>query len=194
MIKNHKNIKFKTKGFVNHKYSKSYEFYARNNCLNIYFGWFNSPFGEALLMTNEIGLCGLAFSSEFGQKIVLEDMKKRWPNSIFFENKEKVYKLCKVIFSGSGEFFLYLFGTSFQVKVWKELLEIPESETKSYSEIASNIGLPNATRAVATAIGLNPISWLIPCHRVLRKSGTLGGYHWGISVKEKILNYEKFLT
>ena len=85
---------------------------------------------------------------------------------------------------------MYLIGSSFQFKVWEELLKIPNGHTKSYSEISTNIGLPKATRAVATAIGCNPISWLIPCHRVLRKSGMLGGYHWGLSIKEKLLNYE----
>ena len=86
---------------------------------------------------------------------------------------------------------MHLNGSSFQIKVWEELLKIPRGHTKSYSEISTNIGLPKATRAVATAISCNPISWLIPCHRVLRKSGMLGGYHWGLSVKEKLLNYEK---
>ena len=86
---------------------------------------------------------------------------------------------------------LHLNGSSFQLRVWEELLNIPRGHTKSYSEISNNIGLPKATRAVATAIGYNPICWVIPCHRVLRKSGMLGGYRWGISIKNKIINYEK---
>ena len=142
-------------------------------------------------MKNERGICGLAFASEFGQKFALQDMKKRWPNTSFFENYKEVKQYTKIILSGSGELCLYLIGSSFQFKVWEELLKIPKGHTKSYSEISTNIGLPKATRAVATAIGCNPISWLIPCHRVLRKSGMLGGYHWGLSIKEKLLNYEK---
>ena len=157
----------------------------------INFGWFDTPFGIALIMKNESGLCGLAFTSEFGQKFALQDMKKRWPNTSFFENYKEVKQYTKIILSGSGELCLHLIGSSFQFKVWEELLKIPKGHTKSYSEISTNMGLPNATRAVATAIGCNPISWLIPCHRVLRKSGMLGGYHWGLSIKEKLLNYEK---
>ena len=149
------------------------------------------PFGRALIMKNERGICGLAFASEFGQKFALQDMKKRWPNTSFFENYKEVKQYTKIILSGSGELCLHLIGSSFQFKVWEELLKIPKGHTKSYSEISTNIGLPKATRAVATAIGYNPISWLIPCHRVLRKSGMLGGYHWGLSIKEKLLNYEK---
>ena len=155
------------------------------------FGLFDTPFGRALIMKNERGLCGLAFTSEFGQKFALQDMKKRWPNTSFFENFKAVKQYSKIILSGSGELWLHLNGSSFQFKVWEELLKIPKGHTKSYSEISTNIGLPKASRAVATAIGCNPISWLIPCHRVLRKSGMLGGYHWGLSIKEKLLNYEK---
>ena len=155
------------------------------------FGLFDTPFGRALIMKNERGICGLAFASEFGQKFALQDMKKRWPNTSFFENYKVVKQYTKIILSGSGELCLHLNGSSFQFKVWEELLKIPKGHTKSYSEISANIGLPKATRAVATAIGCNPISWLIPCHRVLRKSGTLGGYHWGLSIKEKLLSYEK---
>ena len=141
------------------------------------FGLFDTPFGRALIMKNESGLCGLAFTSEFGQKFALHDMKKRWPNTSFFENFETVKEYYKIIVSGSGELCLHLNGSSFQIKVWEELLKIPRGHTKSYSEISNNIGLPKATRAVATAIGCNPICWLIPCHRVLRKSGMLSLIH-----------------
>ena len=154
------------------------------------FGWVDTPFGRALIMKNEIGLCGLAFTDEFGQKFALNDMKKKWPNTSFFENFAAVKEYYKIIVSGSGELWLHLNGSLFQLKVWEELLNIPIGHTKSYSEISNNIGMPKATRAVANAIGCNPICWLIPCHRVLRKSGTLGGYRWGISIKNKILNYE----
>ena len=80
---------------------------------------------------------------------------------------------------------MHLIGTSFQLKVWEELLNISFNQTKSYSEIAANIGSPNSIREVATAVGRNPISWLIPCHRVVRKNGRLGGYHWGMNIKLK---------
>ena len=192
MISLHKIIKIKNDKFItNFRFIDS----IRNKNIltvdKIDFGWFDTPFGRALIMKNEWGLCGLAFTSEFGQKFALQDMKKRWPNTSFFENYKAVKQYTKIILSGSGELWLHLNGSSFQFKVWEELLKIPKGHTKSYSEISTNIGLSKATRAVATTIGCNPISWLIPCHRVLRKSGMLGGYHWGLSIKEKLLNYEK---
>jgi len=192
MTKIHKIIKIKNDNFIT-----KFRFINSNRNTKILtsdkidFGWFDTPFGIALIMKNESGLCGLAFTSEFGQKFALHDMKKRWPNTSFFENFEAVKEYYKIIVSGSGELCLHLNGSSFQFRVWEELLNIPRGHTKSYSEISNNIGLPKATRAVATAIGYNPICWVIPCHRVLRKSGMLGGYRWGISIKNKILNYEK---
>ncbi|MFL2802078.1 MAG: methylated-DNA--[protein]-cysteine S-methyltransferase [Paracoccaceae bacterium] len=192
MTKINKIIKIKIKNFIcSFKSIDSNKNKKALTDVKINFGWFNTPFGRALIMKNEIGLCGLAFASEFGQQVILEDMKKKSGNTPFFENFESVKEYFKIIFSGSGELRLNLNGTSFQVKVWEELLKIPSGQTKSYSEIANKIGFPKATRAVATAVGRNPIGWLIPCHRVLRKSGKLGGYHWGISIKEKMLNNEK---
>ena len=188
----HKIIKIKNDNFITNFQFIDSNINKHTLAVNkIDFGWFDTPFGIALIMKNESGLCGLAFTSEFGQKFALQDMKKRWPNTSFFENYKEVKQYTKIILSGSGELCLYLIGSSFQFKVWEELLKIPKGHTKSYSEISTNIGLPKATRAVATAIGYNPVSWLIPCHRVLRKSGMLGGYHWGLSIKEKLLNYEK---
>jgi AraC family transcriptional regulator of adaptative response/methylated-DNA-[protein]-cysteine methyltransferase len=83
-----------------------------------------------------------------------------------------------------------LIGGPFQIKVWEALLSIPSGEVTTYGDIASAIGNPKAVRAVGTAVGRNPISWLIPCHRVLRKSGDLGGYHWGTPVKRALLAFE----
>ncbi|MFQ3183514.1 MAG: AraC family transcriptional regulator of adaptative response [Octadecabacter sp.] len=85
---------------------------------------------------------------------------------------------------------MYLIGAPFQLKVWEALLSIPSGHVTSYSEIAQSIGIPRAMRAVGTAVGRNPISWLIPCHRALRKSGALGGYHWGLPVKRALLAWE----
>ena len=192
MTKINKIIKIKNENFIT---SFRWEDIRINNntmsLIKIDFGWFDTPFGKALIMKNENGLCGLAFTSEYGKKVALRDMKKRWPNTYFFENFKVVKEYSRIIVSGSGKLCLHLNGSSFQFKVWEELLKIPKGHTKSYSEISNNIGLPKATRAVANAVGSNPISWLIPCHRVLRKSGMLGGYHWGLSIKEKLLNYEK---
>ena len=191
MTKIHKIIKIQNDNFIT-----KFQFINSNRNTKILtldkidFGWVDTPFGRALIMKNEIGLCGLAFTAEFGQKFALNDMKKKWPNTSFFENFEAVKEYYKIIVSGSGELWLHLSGSLFQFKVWEELLNIPIGHTKSYSEISSNIRMPKANRAVANAIGCNPICWLIPCHRVLRKSGMLGGYRWGMSIKNKILNHE----
>ena len=85
---------------------------------------------------------------------------------------------------------MYLIGAPFQIKVWEALLAIPSGHVTTYSEIAQTIGTPTAVRAVGTAVGRNPLSWLIPCHRALRKSGGLGGYHWGLPVKRAMLAFE----
>jgi AraC family transcriptional regulator, regulatory protein of adaptative response / methylated-DNA-[protein]-cysteine methyltransferase len=85
---------------------------------------------------------------------------------------------------------LHVIGAPFQIKVWEALLNIPSGQVTSYSEIARQIDHPKAVRAVGTAVGRNPISWLIPCHRAMRKSGGLGGYHWGLPVKRAMLAYE----
>jgi AraC family transcriptional regulator of adaptative response/methylated-DNA-[protein]-cysteine methyltransferase len=89
-----------------------------------------------------------------------------------------------------GQAPLHLIGAPFQIKVWEALLNIPSGHVTTYSEIAGAIGSPRATRAVGTAVGRNPVSWLIPCHRAMRKSGGLGGYHWGLPVKRALLAYE----
>ena len=192
MTRNYKILKINTKDFcLDFSHLEYYNFNRNSNLQKIYFGWCDTPFGKALLMCNEKALCGLALASELGKKNVLKDMMKRWPDTTFHENFAIIKEYSKVIFSGTGELIVELFGTSFQVKVWEELLKIPSGQTKSYSEIANKIGFPKATRAVATAVGRNPIGWLIPCHRAIRKSGGLGGYHWGMSIKEKMLNYEK---
>jgi AraC family transcriptional regulator of adaptative response/methylated-DNA-[protein]-cysteine methyltransferase len=93
-------------------------------------------------------------------------------------------------FSGKGETRLHMIGAPLQIKVWEALLRIPSGHVTTYSEIATAIGAPRAVRAVGTAVGRNPVSWLIPCHRALRKSGALGGYHWGLPVKRAMLAYE----
>ena len=89
-----------------------------------------------------------------------------------------------------GETALHLIGAPFQIKVWEALLRVPSGHVTTYSEIAGAIGHPKAVRAVGTAVGRNPVSWLIPCHRALRKSGALGGYHWGLPVKRALLAWE----
>ncbi|RMD89340.1 MAG: methylated-DNA--[protein]-cysteine S-methyltransferase [Alphaproteobacteria bacterium] len=165
--------------------------YARRGAgLTIRWGWFDSPFGEALAMGTGRGLCGLAFAAETGRAAAMEDMTGRWPEARFVEDAGAIAPWVEAAFGLSGEARLHLIGAPFQIKVWEALLTIPSGHVTTYSEIAGAIGQPRAVRAVGTAVGRNPVSWLIPCHRALRKSGELGGYHWGLPVKRAMLAFE----
>ena len=165
--------------------------YARaGQGLTIRHGWFASPFGEMLAMATERGLCGMAFADETGRAAAFADMTRRWPRASFVDDADAVAPLVADAFAGTGQARLHLIGAPFQIKVWEALLQIPTGQVTTYSEIAGGIGNPGAVRAVGTAVGRNPISWLIPCHRALRKSGGLGGYHWGLPVKRAMLAWE----
>ncbi|GFE63070.1 bifunctional helix-turn-helix domain-containing protein/methylated-DNA--[protein]-cysteine S-methyltransferase [Litoreibacter roseus] len=166
------------------------DFAKKGQDLTIKYGWFDSPFGEALSMGTDRGLCGVAFSNETGRDVAMDDMRSRWPNASFVEDPDAVAAWTNAAFAEQGETKLYLIGAPFQIKVWEALLRIPSGQVTTYSEIAGSIGKPRAVRAVGTAVGRNPISWLIPCHRALRKSGGLGGYHWGLPLKRAMLAYE----
>jgi AraC family transcriptional regulator of adaptative response/methylated-DNA-[protein]-cysteine methyltransferase len=166
------------------------EYARKGKGLTIDYGWFDSLFGEVLSMATTRGLCGLAFSSEFGRDVAFQDMASRWPNAEFVENPDTIADWTAAAFGQGGHTSLHLIGAPFQIKVWEALLTIPSGHVTTYSEIAQRIGNPKAVRAVGTAVGKNPVSWLIPCHRALRKSGGLGGYHWGLPVKRAMLAYE----
>ncbi len=164
--------------------------YAKGGAgLTIRYGFFDSPFGEALVMATDKGLCGLAFSAECGHDEALADLTSRWPQARYVEDPS-LDALANAIFTCKGEADLHLIGRPLQIKVWEALLSIPSGRVSTYSEIARAIGSPKAVRAVGTAVGHNPIGFLIPCHRALRKSGGLGGYHWGLPVKRAMLAWE----
>ncbi|MDO6588802.1 6-O-methylguanine DNA methyltransferase [Loktanella sp. D2R18] len=158
--------------------------------LTIYWGWFDSLFGPALVMGTDRGICGLAFAGETGPDPAMADMASRWPNANFLENSDILRVWATAALGMTGETQLHMIGAPFQLKVWEALLRIPTGHVTTYSEIAQSIGNPKAVRAVGTAVGRNPVSLLIPCHRALRKSGALGGYHWGLPVKRAILAWE----
>ncbi|MEM9130048.1 MAG: methylated-DNA--[protein]-cysteine S-methyltransferase, partial [Pseudomonadota bacterium] len=169
--------------------------YARNGeGLKIYWGWFESPFGLALVMGTEKGICGIGFACETGHEAAMEDMISRWPKAQFVEDPMLLRPWALNAFGAGNQVLektpLYLIGAPFQIKVWEALLRIPSGHVTTYSEIAQSVGNPKAVRAVGTAVGRNPISFLIPCHRALRKSGALGGYHWGLPVKRALLAWE----
>ncbi len=158
--------------------------------LTIFWGWFDSPFGPALVMGTERGLCGIGFAAETGAEATFADLIGRWPRATLVEDPTFLRPWVAQAFGGDGKTPLFLIGAPFQIKVWEALLSIPSGHVTTYSEIAGAIGHPQAVRAVGTAVGRNPISWLIPCHRALRKSGGLGGYHWGLPVKRALLAWE----
>ena len=173
--------------------------YARKgDGLTIRQGWFDSPFGPLLAMGTERGpLCGLAFGAETGRPATRGRYAvARWPKAAVCGRRRSldgpwVHGGAQ---PGQAKPALHLMGTPLQIKVWEALLQIPEGAVSTYGEIAGLAGVPTAVRAVGTAVGKNPISWLIPCHRVLRKGGAaasvLGGYHWGVPVKRAMLAYE----
>lgn len=158
--------------------------------LTVRYGVFDSPFGAALAMGTDKGLCGLGFLSECTQEAAMADLCGRWPAATFRHDPAPLAPWVTAAFAQSGETRLHMIGAPFQLKVWEALLAIPSGHVTSYSQIAGAIGRPRAVRAVGTAVGRNPVSFLIPCHRALRKSGALGGYHWGLPVKRAILAYE----
>ncbi|MHA7852271.1 methylated-DNA--[protein]-cysteine S-methyltransferase [Roseovarius sp.] len=166
----------------------------RGEGLTIRYGWFASPFGEALAMATDKGLCGLAFAEECGHEAAWEDMAQRWPEARFLEDPNAISPWVEAAFAAKGEARLHMIGAPFQIKVWEALLQVPTGHVTTYSDIARAIGSPRAVRAVGTAVGRNPISFLIPCHRALRKSGGLGGYHWGLPVKRTMLAWESART
>lgn len=158
--------------------------------LTINTGWFQSPFGEMLAMGSSRGICGIAFASECGRVAAMDDLAARWPNAAFRENPDALRHWVGAALGHKGETRLHLIGAPFQIKVWEALLAIPSGHVTTYSEIARHVGSPRAARAVGTAVGRNPVSWLIPCHRAVRKSGALGGYHWGLPIKRALLAWE----
>lgn len=170
------------------------EFARGGEGLTIFWGWFESPFGPAIVMGTDKGICGMGFAAEMGEEAALQDLLSRWPKATFVEDPMMLRPWVLQAFgAGDGALDtapLFLIGAPFQIKVWEALLSVPSGQVTTYSEIAQAIGKPRAVRAVGTAVGRNPISWLIPCHRALRKSGGLGGYHWGLPMKRAMLAYE----
>lgn len=166
------------------------DFAAGGKAISIRWGWFDSAFGPALVMGTDKGICGLAFAAEAGADTAMADLTSRWPLADFIEDASALRPWAKAALAMNGDVQLHMIGAPFQLKVWEALLAIPSGHVTTYGEIAKAIGNPKAVRAVGTAVGRNPVSWLIPCHRALRKSGALGGYHWGLPVKRAMLAYE----
>jgi AraC family transcriptional regulator of adaptative response/methylated-DNA-[protein]-cysteine methyltransferase len=167
---------------------------SRGAGLTITFGWQATPFGDALLAATPTGLCHLAFASNGGRAAAEHDLRERWHAAKFVRDDNAVAPLAARAFPDSalrgGPLAIHVRGTNFQLRVWNALLSIPPGTTTSYGALAREIGNPAASRAVGTAVGDNPISWLIPCHRVLRADGGIGGYAWGVERKRTMLVWE----
>lgn len=182
--------------FVTHEAMSPGEWKARGGGLTIRYGFHPSPFGLALVMATDRGLAGLAFADdEGGREACFEDMARRWPNAVYVEDAEATAPYIARAFdagrwSAQEPLRVVLIGSDFQVRVWQSLLKIPFGKAVTYSDVARDIGQPTASRAVGAAIGRNPISFVVPCHRALGKSGALTGYHWGLTRKRAILGWE----
>lgn len=185
--------------FVTHEAMAPGIWKARGGGLKVYYGFHMCPFGQALIMAtgegHEASLIGLAFCDVGEERLALDDMKARWPNANYIESQPATAELATRIFdpshwSADTPLRVTLIGTDFQIRVWDTLLGIPMGRAQTYSDIADAIENPKAVRAVGAAVGRNPISFVVPCHRALGKSGGLTGYHWGLTRKRAMLGWE----
>jgi len=181
--------------FVTHEAMSPGEWKSGGAGMTIYYGFHPSPFGTALVMGTERGLAGLAFADSGEEQAALADMRSRWPQAQLVENAARTAPLaCRIfdrkLWRAEERLRVVLIGTDFEVRVWETLLKIPMGRAMSYSEIAAKVGAPKAARAVGAAVGKNPISFVVPCHRVLGKSGAITGYHWGLTRKRAMLGWE----
>jgi len=160
------------------------------------YGFGETLFGQALVAWTSRGVNFLGFCEENGAESSLAALQKQWAKAQFMENPAAAQRWLNRIFSGSDDqpIPLWLRGSPFQLKVWEALLEIPEGTHSTYGQLAARIGQPGATRAVGTAIGNNPVAWIIPCHRVIRQAGEMGGYRWGGFTKRAMIGYEAAST
>ncbi|HET9903671.1 MAG TPA: bifunctional helix-turn-helix domain-containing protein/methylated-DNA--[protein]-cysteine S-methyltransferase [Xanthobacteraceae bacterium] len=181
--------------FVTHEAMSPGEWKAGGAGLTVTYGFHPSPFGTALVMQTPRGLCGLAFADPGEEHKALEDMRRRWPRATYAESAEATQATAQRIFNPAlwrpeRPLRIVFIGTDFEVRVWETLLKIPMGRATTYSDIAAKIGKPSAARAVGAAIGKNPVCFVVPCHRVLGRSGDLCGYHWGLTRKRAILGWE----
>jgi AraC family transcriptional regulator of adaptative response/methylated-DNA-[protein]-cysteine methyltransferase len=149
----------------------------------------------ALVMATPRGLAGLALADAGKERAALRDMKSRWPKAKYVEDFATTAPTARRIFDAAlwrkdQPLRVVLIGTDFEVRVWEKLLDIPMGKLTTYSDLAARAGAPKAARAVGAAVGKNPICFVVPCHRVIGKSGELTGYHWGLTRKRAMLGWE----
>lgn len=181
--------------FVTHEAMSPGEWKTGGGGMTLRYGFHPSPFGTAIVIATDRGLAGLAFADPGDEQTAFADMKRRWPNATYVEDTGGTTALAQRVFDtrlwrADQPLRVVLIGTDFEVRVWETLLKIPMGRAVSYSDIACNINNPKASRAVGAAVGRNPVSFVVPCHRALGKSGALTGYHWGITRKQAMLGWE----
>jgi len=163
--------------------------------LSVYYSFANSPFGQVIIASTDIGVCYIAFEND--ESLALSNLKSRFPHANYEQKSDSLQQSALSFFNDdwkqSDKIKLHLKGTEFQLKVWETLLTLPLGDLTTYGSIAEKIEKPKASRAVGTAIGNNPVAFLIPCHRVIQKSGNLGGYMWGNTRKAAIIAWEASL-
>ena len=178
--------------FINIEGMSPAEYKNGGKNLSINYRFAESPFGNLLVASTSKGICYMVFYDD--AEMALLKLKLKFPNARFQEKSDLIQENALTVFQKNGmklpEIKLHLKGTDFQIKVWKTLLQIPMGKLSTYGSIAGRMGNKNAGRAVGTAIGSNPVAFLIPCHRVIQSSGNLGGYHWGITRKTAIIGWE----
>jgi len=181
--------------FVAHEAMSPGEWKAGGAGTTLRYGLHPSPFGTAVVIASERGLAGLAFADPGEENAALADMQRRWPRANYVADDPGTAALAQRVFDpalwrADRPLRVTLIGTDFEVRVWETLLKIPLGRATTYSDIAARLERPKAARAVGAAVGRNPISFVVPCHRVLGKSGALTGYHWGITRKQAMLGWE----
>jgi AraC family transcriptional regulator of adaptative response/methylated-DNA-[protein]-cysteine methyltransferase len=172
---------------------------TRGEGLSIQYGFHPSPFGRCMVAVTERGICGLSFVQEAPEESLVRGLRARWPGADVRHGPEETAGIAERIFtfqaqSEPGPLHLFVRGTNFQIQVWEALIRIPFGKAVTYEDVARHIGMPNAPRAVGNAVGSNPIPFLIPCHRVIRKMGEFGNYGEGPQRKKAILGWEAALT
>ncbi|EMO31997.1 methylated-DNA--[protein]-cysteine S-methyltransferase [Leptospira santarosai str. HAI821] len=169
------------------------EFKNGGEKLKIRYSFQKNVFGDYLIASTEKGICNLYFYNVSKERVVSE-LKEQWNQANLVqqtdENQNRVVRFFDKTFDGKEKIKVHLKGTDFQIKVWEALLKIPEGQLSSYADIADSIGQKSASRAVGTAIGKNPIGYLIPCHRVIKSTGGIGEYRWGSERKMAMIGWE----
>ena len=164
--------------------------------LTIRYGDFDSPFGRCFVALSDRGICAISFPDKNAINELVTELQKDWPAAVLKSDEKAACAAGKNIFDRKANTAVkvLLNGSNFQIKVWEALLSVPEGTTTTYGELAESIGNPNGSRAVGNAVGANRLAFIVPCHRVLRKSGALGGYRWGQDRKRAMLAWEDSLS